>query len=243
MTGSEDHRPVIPGVPIADLASAFNAAFSILAALRRRDATGKGEFVDVSIFDTAVSLMVLNLARYLGTGEIPVPGETLVTGQWAFYNVYETKDGRWITVAAVEPKFWTRLVGVLGLPEFEGEQLADEPTRGREIAAFRSMFRTRTLEEWKAVLGKEDIPWAPVQSLPEVVKDPQVIARQMLVETDLGSLGKRKVLAHPAKIEGLSKVSSAHVPKKGEHTSEVLKSIGYTVAEIARLRKAGIIGA
>jgi len=242
VTGSEDRRPVIPGVPIADLASAFNAAFSILAALRRRDATGKGEFVDVSIFDTAVSLMVLNFARYLGTGEIPVPGETLVTGQWAFYNVYETKDGRWITVAAVEPKFWTRLVGVLGLPEFEGEQLADEPTRGREIAAFRSTFRTRTLEEWTAVLGTEDIPWAPVQTLPEVVKDPQVIARKMLVETDLGRLGKRTVLSHPAKIEGLSRADSAHVPRKGEHTTEVLKSLRYTAAEISRLQKRGVIG-
>jgi crotonobetainyl-CoA:carnitine CoA-transferase CaiB-like acyl-CoA transferase len=242
VTGTEDRRPVIPGVPIADLASAFNAAFSILAALRRRDATGKGEFVDVSIFDTAVSLMVLNFARYLGTGEIPVPGETLVTGQWAFYNVYETKDGRWITVAAVEPKFWTRLIGVLGLPEFEPDQFAEEPRRGRAIAAFRSTFKGRTLEGWKAVLGKEDIPWAPVQTLPEVVQDPQILSRRMLVETDLGRLGKHKVLAHPAKIEGLSRVTSAHVPRKGEHTAEVLKSLGYMSVEIAHLRKRGVIG-
>jgi crotonobetainyl-CoA:carnitine CoA-transferase CaiB-like acyl-CoA transferase len=242
VTGSDDRRPVIPGVPIADLASAFNAAFSILAALRRRDATGKGEFVDVSIFDTAVSLMVLNFARYLGTGEIPVPGETLVTGQWPFYNVYETKDGRWLSVAAVEPKFWTRLVEVLGLTEFERDQFADEPARGRAIAAFRAAFRARTIDEWKSVLGKEDIPWAPVQTLPEVVEDPQVLARGMLVETDLGRLGKRKVLNHPAKIEGLPRAASAHVPQRGEHTAEVLKSLGYTAADIRRLRKRGIVG-
>ena len=242
VTGSEDRHPVIPGVPITDLAAAFNAAFSILAALRRRDATGKGEFVDVSIFDTAVSLMVLNFARYLGTGEIPVPGETLVTGQWAFYNAYETKDGRWLTVAAVEPKFWSRLVNLLGLSEFEGDQLADEPGRARAIAAIRSAFRTRTLEEWKTLLGKEDLPWAPVQTLPEVVKDPHVLARQMLVETDLGRLGKRKVLNHPAKIEGLSQAKTAHVPQKGEHTTEVLKSLGYTAADITRLRNRGVIG-
>src|SRR2546425_9079825 len=166
VTGSEDGRPVIPGVPVADLASAFNAAFSILAALRRRDATGKGEFVDISIFDTAVSLMVLNFARYLGTGEIPVPGETLVTGKWPFYNIYETKDARWLSVAAVEPKFWSRLIRLLGLEEFEEEQFADEPTRGRAIKAFRAAFRARSLQEWTAVLGREDLPWAPVQSLP-----------------------------------------------------------------------------
>src|SRR2546426_8682578 len=167
VTGAEDKRPVIPGVPIADLASALHAAFSILAALRRRDATGKGEFVDVSIFDTAVSLMVLNVARYLGTGEIPVPGETLVTGQWPFYNVYETKDGRWLSVAAVEPKFWTRLVSVLRLTQFEGDQVADEAARGRVIAAFRNTIRTPTPEEGASILGKEDLPWARGPTPPE----------------------------------------------------------------------------
>ena len=241
VTGSEDGRPVIPGVPVADLASAFNAAFSILAALRRRDATGKGEFVDISIFDTAVSLMVLNFARYLGTGEIPVPGETLVTGQWPFYNIYETKDGRWLSVAAVEPKFWTRLVGVLGLPDFEGDQLADEPTRSRAVVAFRDKFRSRTLDQWRSLLGTSDIPWAPVQTLPEVARDPQVIDRQMLVETDLGRLGKRKVMGHPAKMEGLPRSARAHVPGKGEHTAEVLKELGYSAAQVAALRKRNII--
>jgi len=242
VTGAEDKRPVIPGVPIADLASAFNAAFSILAALRRRDATGKGEFVDVSIFDTAVSLMVLNFARYLGTGEIPVPGETLVTGQWPFYNIYETRDGRWLSVAAVEPKFWTRLVGLLGLAEFEGDQFAEEPARGRVIAAFRKTIRTRTLEEWSSILGKEDIPWASVQTLPEVVKDPHVLARELLVDTDLGRLGKHKVLGHPAKIEGLKSDKRANVPRRGEHTAAILKDLGYSATEVAGFTRRGIIG-
>ena len=242
VTGSDDGRPVIPGVPIADLASAFNAAFSILAALRRRDATGAGEFVDVSIFDTAISLMVLNFARYLGTGEIPVPGETLVTGQWAFYNIYETKDRRWLSVAAVEPKFWARLIGVLGVTEFEGDQFAGEPVRGQAIAAFRSKFHSRTLDEWTSVLGREDIPWAPVQTLPEVVKDPQVLARGLLVDTDLGRLGKHKVLGHSAKIEGVRTDARANVPKKGEHTAEVLKELGYSATEVGGLKKRGVIG-
>jgi len=142
----------------------------------------------------------------------------------------------------VEPKFWTRLVKVLGLQEFDGDQFAEEPARGRATAAFRETFRTRTLEEWKAVLGAEDIPWAPVQTLPEVVADPQVRAREMLMRTDLGRLGKQKVLNHPAKFEGLSRAASAHVPQKGEHTAEVVRSLGYSPVEIARLRKAGVIG-
>ena len=242
VTGSEDHRPVIPGVPIADLASAFNAAFSILAALRRRDATGKGEFVDVSIFDTAISLMVLNFARYLGTGEIPVAGETLVTGQWPFYNVYETKDGRWLSIAAVEPKFWLRLVEVLGLSQFADHQFPVEPERSRMIAALCSVFRSRTLDEWKKALGKEDLPWAPVQTMEEVVKDPQVKSRRMLVDAKLARLGTLRVLGHPAKLSGVKDDAAGFVPAKGQHTEEVLRDLGYTTKEIAALRKRGAVG-
>lgn len=241
VTGSENGRPVIPGVPIADLASAYNAAFSILAALRKRDRTGEGAFVDVSIFDTAVSLMVLNLAHYLGTGETPVPGETLVTGQWPFYNVYETKDGRWLSIAAVETKFWTRLVEILGLPELAEDQFSDEAGRRRAIAAFREAFRRRTLEEWEAILGEEDLPWAPVQTVSEVVRDPQVRARGMLAEADLGRLGRLTVVGHPAHHAGVPRDPSGFVAAKGEHTEEVLRSLGYSPQAIESLRQRGVI--
>ena len=242
VTGSEDGRPVIPGVPIADLASAYNAAFSILAALRRRDRTGEGAFVDVSIFDTAVSLMVLNLAHYLGTGEAPAPGETIVTGQFPFYNVYETKDGRWLSIAVVETKFWARLVEILGLPELKDDQFSDEAGRAMAIAAFRKAFRAKTLSEWRAVLGKEDLPWAPVQTLAEVSQDPQIRARGMLAEADLGRLGRRTVLGHPAHHGGLPRDPSGFVAAKGEHTVEVLEGLGYSREAIEGLRARGVIG-
>ncbi|OGS50861.1 MAG: hypothetical protein A3K65_06305 [Euryarchaeota archaeon RBG_16_68_12] len=242
VTASRDGRPVIPGVPVADLAAAFNAAFSILASLRRRDATGKGEFVDVSIFDTAVSLMVLNLAHYLGTGEEPVAGETIVTGQFPFYNVYETKDGRWLSIAVVEPKFWNRLIEILGLPEIAGDQFPDPAGRERVIEKLRKAFRGRTLAEWRTVLATEDLPWAPVQDLAEVVRDPQVRARGMLTEADLGRLGRRDVLGHPAHHEGVPRAASAPVASKGEHTEEVLRWLGYGAKEIAGLRMRGIVG-
>src|SRR5947199_8946053 len=95
VTGSlDERRPAIPGVPIADLAGGFNAALAILASLRTRDRTGRGEFIDVSIYDTAVTLLVLGLARYLATGEEPMPGETPLTGSFQSYRLYATKHAQ-----------------------------------------------------------------------------------------------------------------------------------------------------
>src|SRR5436309_6495928 len=125
----DERRPAIPGVPIADLAGGFNAALAILASLRTRDRTGRGEFIDVSIYDTAVTLLVLGLARYLATGEEPMPGETLLTGSFPFYSLYETKDGQWLSVATVEPKFWERMCELIGAPELSGKQFAEPDER------------------------------------------------------------------------------------------------------------------
>ncbi len=241
VTAAQGGRPVIPGVPVADLAAAFNAAFSILAALRRRDATGRGEFVDVSIFDTAVSLMVLNLAHYLGTGEEPVGGETIVTGRFPFYHEYETKDGRWLTLAVVEPKFWNRLLEVLGLTDLAGEQFPDDETSRRGVARLQEVFRKKTLAEWQAVFKGEDLPWAPVQTVAEVAQDPHVRARGMLGKADLGALGRLDVLGHPAQMEGVPRTADGVVASKGEHTEEVLRVLGYSAKDIAALRKAGAV--
>src|SRR5436189_6467677 len=112
-----DPRPAIPGVPIADLAGGFNAALAILAALRTRDRTGRGQFIDLSIHDTTSTTMVLGLARYFATGEEPIAGETLLTGTFPFYALYETKEGRWLSVSAVEPKFWVRMCELAGATE------------------------------------------------------------------------------------------------------------------------------
>jgi len=242
VTGASDGRPVIPGVPIADLASGYNAAICILAALRTRSKTGKGEFIDVSIFDTAVSLMVLNLARYLATGEEPVAGETLLTGTFPFYNLYETKDGRWIAVAPVEPKFWRRLCAILELPEFIGSQFADEPEKALVAQALRERFRTRTLAEWEARLLPEKLPVMGVRNVSDVVRDPQVKARGLLPLADVPGLWKTPVLAHPAKHSVTALRLPARAPEKGEDTEAILRSLGYSKARAAELARKGVVG-
>jgi len=241
VTGGPDGRPGIPGVPIADLASAFNAAFSILVALRTRDRTGRGEFIDVSIFDTAVSLMVLNLARYLATGEEPVAGETILTGSFPFYHLYETKDGRWMAVAAVEPKFWSRLCEVLGVPELEAAQFVNEHERADVVRILSERFRTKTLAEWESVFLTENLPVIGIRRVSEVVKDPQVTARSLLPLVEVPGLWPMKVLGHPAKHSDSMTHNPARAPAKGEDTEPILRSLGYSDEEIRTLARKGIV--
>ncbi|MFA5895769.1 MAG: CaiB/BaiF CoA-transferase family protein [Thermoplasmata archaeon] len=241
VTGGRDGRPVIPGVPMADLASGYNAAFSVLVALRTRDRTGRGEFVDVSIFDTAVSLMVLNLARYLATGEEPVAGETLLTGTFPFYNLYETADGGWMAVAAVEPKFWARLCEVVGVPELTESQFADEREKAGVVRTLRARFKTKTKEDWEAIFAKEKLPVIGVRHVSDLVKDPQVKARNLLPVVDVPGLWKMPVIAHPAKHSVSKTQAPARAPAKGEDTDAILRSLGYSVKQIEALAKKGVI--
>ena len=240
-TGREDKAPAIPGVPIADLASGFNAALAILAALRVRDRTGRGEFIDVSIYDTAVTLMVLGLARFLATGEEPVAGETLLTGSFPFYCLYETKDGRWLSVATVEPKFWSRMCELIEAPDLASKQFMDGAERFAVAQALAERFRGRTLAEWEALLASENLPITGVKRVSEVVRDPQVKARGLLPVVDVSGLWKLQVIAHPAKHATLETRNPTRVPAKGQDTEEILRSLGYTARQIQTLAKKGVV--
>ena len=240
--GQDDKRPAIPGVPIADMASAFNAALAILAALRTRDRIGRGEWIDVSILDTAVTLMVLGLARFLATGDEPVPGETLLTGVFPFYSLYETKDGRWLSVAAVEPKFWIRMCELVGAPELSERQFADGAERVAAAQTLAARFRERTSEDWEALFAKEQLPITLVKRVSEVVRDPHVKARELLPLIDVPDVGKLQVIAHPAKHAETKVRDPARVPGKGGNTVEILRSLGYTPRQIQALAKKEVIG-
>ena len=238
----DERRPTVPGVPIADLASGFNAALAILAALRTRDRIGRGEYIDVSIYDTAVTLMVLGLARFLATGEEPVAGETLLTGVFPFYSLYETRDGRWLSVATVESKFWRRMCELLGALELQDQQFAEGDARANVADTLATKFRERTLAEWEGVFSREALPIAGVKRVSEVAQDPHVKARGLLPAVDVPGLTKLRVIAHPAKHTATHTRDPARVPAKGQDTGEILLSLGYTPRQIEALAKRGTIG-
>lgn len=241
VTGGSDGRPVIPGVPMADLASGFNAAMAVLAALRTRDRTGKGEFIDISIFDTAVSMMVLNLARYLATGEEPVAGEALLTGRFPFYGLYETADGGWLAVATVEPKFWITMCELLDVPELLEAQFPSGHEKAQVAKSLQARFRRKTTAEWERMFAEANLPITTVRNVADVVRDPHVKARGLLPVVEVPGLWKMQVVAHPAKHSVTTTRTPARVPDKGQDTEEILRSLGYTAKQVEALAKKGVI--
>jgi alpha-methylacyl-CoA racemase len=174
--------PALPGATIADSAGGgMHAAMAILAALVQRAATGDGAYLDVSVADGVVALMSLAIDEYLATGEVPGPRHGLLTGRFACYDVYACGDDRWLSVAAIEPRFWANLCRALGCERWIEHQ-TDDAEQDAIRADLRAAFQTHEREHWIATLGPADTCVAPVATIPEVVADPHLQARNVFVE-------------------------------------------------------------
>src|SRR5579875_3512444 len=161
--GAAGGPPVIPGVQIADIGGgALMAAAGILAALLAREHTGRGQLVDIAMTDGAFAWQVVNAMRYFAEGIAPARGDTLLTGRYPCYAIYETRDRRYLTVGALEPHFWRRLCEELGFPELAERQFAEGRERDDAFRKMRAKFRERTLAEWVERLADLDVCVGPV---------------------------------------------------------------------------------
>jgi len=173
-------QPPVPGATLADGAGGgLHAVASILAALIRARTGGEGAYLDVAAADGMLALMALPVDEFLAEGTEPGPGRSLLTGRYACYGVYRAADG-WLTVAAIEPRFWTNLCSMVGLEHWATHQFDDAAQDGirGELAA---VLMTRTRDEWVSLLGPADTCVAPVLSVPEVTTDAQYRARGCFV--------------------------------------------------------------
>jgi len=242
LTGTAGGAPAIPGVQIADIGGgALMAAVGILAALSAREETGRGQFVDIAMMDGAVAWQVVNVFRHLLDGREPARGDTMLTGHHPCYAIYETRDGRHVTVGALEPHFWRTLCERLGLGEFAGQQFAEGSEREAMFARFRAKFRERSMAEWVDLLADLDICFGPVATLAEMMHDPQVRHRGMVVEMDDGRGVRRTTLGNPIKLSDTPPALRLPAPELGQHTEEVLVGLGYSRGHIAALRERGVI--
>ncbi len=236
-----DGGPPIPGATVADSAGGgMQAAMSIMAALIRRGATGKGTYLDVAATEGVLSLMGLSIDQYLATGEVAGPREVLLTGRYAFYDVYPTKDEKWVSVGAIEPKFFANLCNALGLGEYASEQMND--AKQDEIReAFRKAFKTKTRDEWTAELADADTCVAPVLTIPEVVEEPHFNARKIFMDARHNEHGDFKQVSHI--LAGGEREQPLHEvrPFGSSDANELLTAAGYSAAEIEKLSEEGAI--
>jgi alpha-methylacyl-CoA racemase len=234
-------KPPLPGATVADAAGGgMHAAMAIMAALVGRAATGEGAYLDVAIVEGVLALTALPIDEYLATGAVPGPGHNILTGRYACYDTYQCRDGRWLSVGVVEPHFHRNLCRLLGLEQWSDHQL-DDDVQDEMRADFRTAFATRTRDEWVAELGPADTCVAPIYSAVELVEDPHLQARGVIVEaeradgTTFRQLGT--LLAGTDKSRTRFQVRDAVVTD----TDELLAEAGLDAHEIAALRERGAV--
>jgi len=229
-------------VQIADIGGgALMAAIGILAALWAREETGRGQFVDIAMMDGSVAWQVAHALGHLVGKPEPARGDTLLTGRYPCYAIYETKDGRHVTVGALEPHFWRTLCERLGVPEFVERQFADGEERAAMFRRLRACFRERTMDEWVRLLADENICFGPVATVGEMMQDSQVLHRRMIVEMEDAQGARQHTLGNPIKLSDTPPTLRTPPPALGDHSEAVLGSLGYSAGDIASLRERGVI--
>jgi len=230
LSGEADGPPALAAGQIADLGGgALTAAFGIMAALREREASGRGQLVDVALADGALAWLTMPAATLLGEGVPQRRGAQRLGGGVVCYRPYRCADG-WVALAALEPKFWAAFCAGAGCEELLERQL-DAPGSPAH-ARLEALFLTRTRAEWEAFNGEHDCCLEPVLELAEALADEHLRSRGMVLDAALGS--PVKLSRTPARVDGAA-------PAPGEHTDALLAEAGYDAAEIAALRAAGAV--
>ena len=239
--GPPGGKPAIPHNLLADYAGGgMHAAIGILAALMARHRTGQGQYVDVAMLDGTIALLAQTFSSFFATGKLPARGATRLDGGAPNYDRYETADGKYITVAALEPWFFANLCRALGredLIEHEFDPQWSEEIRRVMTEAFKSKRR----DEWFEILKQSDICVGRMLTLDEVADDPQVKARAMIVELESPGGEKVKQVGVSLKLSATPGSIRSLAPSLGEHTGEILESLGYTRETIERWQSHGAI--
>lgn len=238
-TGFPDRPPVIPGNTIADNAGGgLNAVIGILTALLVKERTGRGQYIDMAMVDGLLTMMFLNVDEYARTGEVPGRGQTITTGLYPWYSVYETADGKFISVGAIEPWFYENLCRFLECEEYVGDQYANGAKREEIFQSFRRIFKTRTRDEWVSLLMPGETCVAPVYTIDEVVADPHLLWRKMIVERPVPGDAARAEVGVMVKLSETPGEIRRMAPAPGQDTEELLQELGYLPEEIESLRRA-----
>ncbi|HZU16566.1 MAG TPA: CoA transferase [Candidatus Dormibacteraeota bacterium] len=244
ITGTPGGDPVKVGVPVCDLVCALYGALAAVSALRVRERTGRGQYIDVCLFEAGVSLAVWEAGRYFATGEVPGPLGSAHQAN-APYQAVRAADG-WFTVGAASTRNWTALCRALGL-----ERLMDDPRyqdtnarhRHREelIAEIEAVTRTRPVAHWLGVLEEAGVPCAPIQRYDQVFDDPHLLARGFFWDAPHPRLGAVRQLGNPMRFSESRVRRERAGPLFGEDSEAILRELGYPEGEIRHLIQSGVV--
>jgi crotonobetainyl-CoA:carnitine CoA-transferase CaiB-like acyl-CoA transferase len=243
--GEPGGAPMKSSVPLADLGAGLFAAYGILSAVIGRSASGEGQHIDASLFETAIGLSVWETAEFWGTGRVPTPLGS-ANRMSAPYQAVRASD-RYMVIGAANPKLWTALCEVIGRPDLPADprfidNVARIKNRLELIPLLEAEFARRTATEWVDALLAAGVPAAPINDYAEALDSEQARARNMVMEIDHPVEGKTKALGFPVKLSGTPQQVRYPAPLLGQHTDEVFDEIGLSAARIESLRSAGAFG-
>jgi crotonobetainyl-CoA:carnitine CoA-transferase CaiB-like acyl-CoA transferase len=244
ITGEPGQAPIKAGSPITDINAGILAALGVVSAYVHRLKTGHGQMVDTSLMEAGVQQTYWQAAIFFATGVSPAPtGSAHILA--APYQAFPTRDG-WINVGGANPANWERLTRLVGIPALAADPRfranADRMKNLRELAAILSeCFKKRTTREWLEDFDTAGIPAGPINRVGDTLADPQVIARDMVVELNHPKAGRTKALGLPIKFSLTKCRIRRPAPLLGEHTREILVELGYDDGDIAVLVKEGAV--
>jgi len=234
--------PLLPGVQLADVAAgALPAVIGILLAIQHRHKKRIGQMVDISMFDALLGMMPAQVANYSATKLRPKRGHERLFGRYACYNIYPVRNGRYISVAALEPKFWADLCNAIERPDLIADQYAEGHAQEVLKAELTRTFQKKQAEDWMEVFAESDACVCEVREIPRAVQDPAATRRGMITPVR-GKDGEiyEQVGVFPKLSEAPGYVSG-EAPRRGEHTRDILRRMKYTVKRIEALLEEGAI--
>jgi crotonobetainyl-CoA:carnitine CoA-transferase CaiB-like acyl-CoA transferase len=244
ITGEPDGAPMKAGVPITDLGAGLFAVIGVLAALQARHTSGKGQHVDTSLVDAGVALSVWEATEFFAGSGVP---QRLGSAHRmnAPYQAIACADG-YITLGGANDRVFAKICDVLGHAEWLAmPEYADNAARVRNRASLaariEAVTRQQSMADWLGLFDANDIPCGPINDYRHVFEDPQVLARELVVETNHPALGRIRTLGSPIKMSGTPPTVGRPAPRLGEHTDEVLRQAGYSIGDIDQLRAAAAV--
>lgn len=228
----------VPSVQVAALGGSLNAISGILMALYARERTGKGQLVNVDLYSSAISAEITAISSVIGCRETGMPSFGRTASH--YYSVYKTKDGRYLSIGTIEPKFWQKMCRLIDLPELESRQFdfANSAEIKKKLAA---AFAGKTQAEWLELIGKDEFCVTPIRTLQEALDSSLTTEQSQMLVTKKEDFGNYTYVKSAAKLSDTPGTIRKRAPYLGEHTQEVLESAGYTKEEIAAMHEKGEI--